>query len=102
MKFSFFNKQPHRRFELPPRYYDEEKSDFERRLRKWERMKKEEEPGYNKEDFQAELKMRWQSQRESDSFFNRKYTNSRRMLVLVVIVFILVAAMYFIGKKYAV
>ena len=102
MKLSLFNKQPHRIFNINPRYYNEEKSDFERRMRKWEQMKKEEEPGYNKEDFQAELKMRWQSQRESDSFFNRKYTNSRRMLVLVVIVFILVAAMYFIGKKYAV
>lgn len=102
MKFTFFNKQPHRTFDLPPRYYDAEKSDFERRMRKWERIQKEEEKGYNSEDFKAELKMRWQANRESDSFFNRQYTNRKRMMVLVVIVFILVFVMYFIGKKYAI
>ena len=102
MKLSFFNKQPHRVFDLPSRYYDEEKSDFERRMRKWEEKKEEKSVEYNREDFKAELKMRWQSNRESDSFFNRQYTNKRRMIVLAVIVAILVMAMYLIGKKYAV
>jgi len=102
MKFTLFNKQPHRTFELPSRYYNEEKSDFERRMRKWEQAKEEGDKEFNREDFKAELKMRWQSNRESDSVFNRQYTNKRRMIVLVVIVAILVMAMYLIGKKYAV
>jgi len=102
MKLSFFNKQPHRVFDLPPRYYDKEKSDLERRMRKWERMQEEKNPEYNREDFKEELKMRWQANRESNSFFNRQYTNNRRMLVLVVIVAILVAVIYYLGVKYTV
>ncbi len=105
MGISFFNKPTYKKFNLPSRYYDEEKSDFERRLRRWERLQEQEEsgePAYNREEFKAELKMRWQLQRESGNYFNRHYTNRRRMIVLALIVAGLLWVIYLIGKKYMV
>jgi hypothetical protein len=102
MGISLFNKPNYKRFDLKTRYYDEEKTEFERRMRKWEREKKGEENGFNKEDFKADIKREWQNSRESKSSFNQRYTNGKRMLVLVIIVAVLLWAMYFIGKKYLV
>lgn len=102
MKLTLFNKPTYKRFSIPPRYYDEEKSDFQRRMRKWEREKQEEKSGFNKEDFREEMRRNWSHSRESNNKFNQRYTNGRRMLVLLIIMGIIIWTIYFLGKKYLV
>lgn len=102
MGISFFNKPSYKRFDLPTRYYDEEKSDFARRMRKWEKQKERAEKSnvFNKEDFKEELKRSWTSQRGSQSTFNQRYTNKRRMIILVLITALLIWIMYYLGSKF--
>lgn len=102
MGISFFNKPSHKKFELPARYSDEQKSDFERRMKNWKKDKDIRKGNFNKEEFRDELRKSWTNSRESKSSFNKKYTNSRRMMVLVIIVAIIVWVMYYLGNKYLV
>jgi len=102
MKISFFNKPTYKKFDLSPRYYDAEKTELERRMRKWEKKESDEKQEYSRDEFESELKFRWPSQRESRNSFNLKYTNRKRMLMLFSILAVIILILYFIGKKYTV
>jgi len=110
MGIAFFNKPGYKKFAPPSRYYDEEKTELERRRARWRKLaEKEDEKGDNKasyvydsEELRAELRLRWPNYRQSNSWFNRRYSHWKRIIVLVVIMILLIMAMYYIGLKYAV
>ncbi len=100
MRISFFNKVSYKKFDFPARYYDEQKSDFERRMNKWKEVDPEKSTEFNKENFRDDLRRTWSKSRVSNSTFNYRYTNFRRMLVLAAIVVALVLLISYLGNKY--
>jgi hypothetical protein len=102
MGISFFNKPRYKRFDLPTRYYNEEKSDFERRMRKWETDNTENKNGFDKENFKEDLRRSYNSGRVSQSSFNQKYTSFRRLFYLMVILVVIIGMIYWLGNKFLV
>lgn len=94
MAIVFFKRNKPKQFDFKNRYYDPDEEARERRRRKMDERKKDE---FNKEDFRDELRYRWSLNRESNLPFNERYTNFRRMLVLVIIAGLLIAIIYLIG-----